>query len=175
MNMSTAHATEITIYPARDSKDCYLLHSDGALVATIIEWADCVEVRVTRKLTAKEHDAAMDFVGTLAGRDCTLINYDAHAAAIAEAGGCQVAKEVRPAVLPLPMPRPPQTATTPRETLAAATMRMILLPVDHDCLCGDSEDDPCPACQATIRAADVAARDRSAAVEYAFYDGLEAA
>lgn len=40
------------------------------------------------------------------------------------------------------------------------------------CICGDSEDDPCDVCRDAMDRADRAARDRSAAVEYGFYEGL---
>lgn len=46
-------------------------------------------------------------------------------------------------------------------------------PASAACICGDSEDDPCDVCRWWIDRADEAARDRSAAVEYGFYEGVE--
>lgn len=174
--MATANLTldSMTIYPAADIKDVYLFHHAGELVATIIEWSDAVEVRVTRMLTGAEHDCAMAFVGGLANRDCTVINYEPNGQLIADAGGCEIAKAPRPAFVPqAPAPAIAAQLEPIAVPVAADRPRMILLAQDHDCQCGDSEDDPCPACQAAIRAADMAARDRSAAVEFAFYAGME--
>jgi hypothetical protein len=169
--MNATCSTELTIHPAAGLKDVYLLHNGAELVATIIEWYGSVEVRVTRKLDAEEHSRAMAFVGTLANRDCTFINYD-KAEAIALAGGCSIEKESRPAVArasapSIAQPMPAAVATTPRP-------RLILLPVDHECACDGSDEDPCPACQSVIARAEIAAHDRSAAAEYNFYEGMVA-
>jgi len=152
--MASVTVEAITIYPAADCKDVYLVHNHGELVATIIEWSDCVEVRVDRILTAEEHAAAMAYVARLQGSATTLVNLAASLD---------------------PDPEPPAAAAlVPVATPADATprLRMIVLPVDHDCRCGDSEDDPCPACQHWINRADMTARDRAAAREYEYYDGL---
>lgn len=174
MPTATLTLDSMTIYPAADLKDVYFFRHGEELVATIIEWSDAVEVRVERKMTAAEHDLAMEFVGGLANRDCTVINYEPNGILIAEAGGCEIAKAPRPAFQPA-TPAPaiaaqPEPIAVP---VAADRPRMILLAQDHACECGESDDDPCPACQAAIRAADMAARDRSAAVEFAFYADME--
>lgn len=134
--MSTAHATAITIYPARDSKDVYLLHRDimgdnQELVATIIEWSDIVEVRVHRKLDAEEHAAAMAFVGKLNAQLGCLVNYDP--ADWAE-GGITIPKPADTTKAPAPKvaPKPAQRAMTvadPLPTDQGRTLpRMVVLP-----------------------------------------------
>ena len=134
--MSTAHATAITIGPARDSRDYYLMHRDlmGAnqeLVATIIEWSDIIEVRVHRKLDAEEHAAAMAFVGSLNGQLGCLVNYDP---ADWTEGGIHFPKPADTSKAPAPKvaPKPVQRATTIADPLPTdqgrKLPRMVVLP-----------------------------------------------
>lgn len=138
--MSTAHAN-ITIYPKADHRDVYLMHRDimtanQQLVATIIEWADCVEVRVVRPLNAEEHAAAMAFVGKLHGATACLVNLDAtdweYLAAHSHEGGLMVPKaeaDTTKAAAPKIAPKPVQRVEDPRPTDNGRQLpRMVVLP-----------------------------------------------
>ena len=131
--MSTAHATAITIYPARDSKDVYVMHRDlmgpdQELVATIIEWSDIVEVRVHRKLDAEEHAAAMAFVGRLNGQLGCLVNYDP-ADWTADVTIPKATTDASKATMPAAAPKPPARSTDPLPTDQGRKLpRMVVLP-----------------------------------------------
>lgn len=99
----------ITIYAKADANDVYLMHRGimtpgQELVATIIEWADCIELRVARKLDADEHAAVMAFVARLKGSTATLIGLDAsdyeYLARNASKGGLMIPKEEMQAAAP---------------------------------------------------------------------------
>lgn len=131
--MSTAHATAITIYPARDSKDVYVMHRDlmgpnQELVATIIEWSDIIEVRITRKLDAEEHAAAMAFVGKLNGQLGCLVNYDP-ADWTMDVTIPKATRDDSKAKMPTPARKPTTRTEDPRPTDQGRKLpRMVVLP-----------------------------------------------